>query len=183
MYRTRFNGGSSRSGTFSEAQSTSNVVTPLIRTLDTSRPDKYRNWEKESKEGEQSGFLTGEQSVFLFLLVFFERRGGDENEWIGGDWGTVDRLRGIEILQLFYCRIAPTVTSVSTCFLMSITTCNVTSWPRNHIPPITRSSTGNIFAYPFKVLTKTLKGHKKGIFFLSLQSFLGCACAHRVIGE
>ena len=34
MYSTRFSGGSARS---SEAQSTSNAVTPLIRTLDTSR--------------------------------------------------------------------------------------------------------------------------------------------------
>jgi hypothetical protein len=34
----------------SEAQSTSNAATPLIRTLDTSHPDKYRKREKESKE-------------------------------------------------------------------------------------------------------------------------------------
>jgi hydrogenase maturation factor HypF (carbamoyltransferase family) len=40
MYSTRFSGGPTRSGASSESQSTSNVVTPLIRTLDTSRPDK-----------------------------------------------------------------------------------------------------------------------------------------------
>ncbi len=40
MHSTRFSGGSAGSGASSEAQSTSNAITPLIRTLDTSRPDK-----------------------------------------------------------------------------------------------------------------------------------------------
>jgi hypothetical protein len=44
------NGGSARTGFSSEAQSTSNAATPLIRTLDTSHPGKYRKREKESKE-------------------------------------------------------------------------------------------------------------------------------------
>jgi hypothetical protein len=39
-----------RAGASSEAQSTSNVASPLIHTLDTSRPDKYRKREKESNE-------------------------------------------------------------------------------------------------------------------------------------
>jgi hypothetical protein len=42
MYSVRFNGGTTRSGVSSEAQSIPNVVTPLIHTLDTSRPDKYK---------------------------------------------------------------------------------------------------------------------------------------------
>jgi hypothetical protein len=49
MYSIRFNGGSSRSGSSSEvAQSTSNTDTPLVHTLDTSHPDKYRKRRKES---------------------------------------------------------------------------------------------------------------------------------------
>jgi hypothetical protein len=50
MYSTRFSGGSTRLGASSEAQSTTIVVTPLIHTLDTSRPDKYKRWRKESHE-------------------------------------------------------------------------------------------------------------------------------------
>jgi hypothetical protein len=50
MYSTRFNGGSPRSGASSEDQSTCITVTPLIHTLDTSRPDKYRKRKKESNE-------------------------------------------------------------------------------------------------------------------------------------
>jgi hypothetical protein len=50
MYSTRFSGGSTRSEASSEAQSTPIVVTPLIRTLGTSRPDKYKRWRKESHE-------------------------------------------------------------------------------------------------------------------------------------
>jgi hypothetical protein len=40
MYSTRFNGGSKRSEASPEVQSTPIVVTTLIRTIDTSRPDK-----------------------------------------------------------------------------------------------------------------------------------------------
>jgi hypothetical protein len=50
MYRTRFSGVPGRSGASSQAQSTSNGATPLIRTLDTSRPDKYRKRKKENNE-------------------------------------------------------------------------------------------------------------------------------------
>ena len=50
MYSTRFNEGSVRSEASPEAQSTPNVVTPLIHTMDISRPDKH-NWRgKESHE-------------------------------------------------------------------------------------------------------------------------------------
>ena len=48
MYSTRFNGDPIRSGVYPEAQSTSNDVDPL--TLDTSRPDKYQRWRRESNE-------------------------------------------------------------------------------------------------------------------------------------
>jgi hypothetical protein len=44
------NGDTTRSGVSSETQSTPNVVSPLIHTLDTSRPDKYKRREKESNE-------------------------------------------------------------------------------------------------------------------------------------
>ena len=50
MYSTRFSGGSARSGASLEDQSTSNAATPHIRTLDTSRPDKYRKRKRGSKE-------------------------------------------------------------------------------------------------------------------------------------
>jgi hypothetical protein len=50
MYSTRFSGGSTRSEASSEAQSTPIVVTPLIRTIDTSRPDKHKRRRKESHE-------------------------------------------------------------------------------------------------------------------------------------
>ena len=53
MYSTRFNGGQVRGGASSEVQSTSNVVTPLIRTPDTSRPDKYKRRRKESKTNDK----------------------------------------------------------------------------------------------------------------------------------
>jgi hypothetical protein len=42
MYSTRFSGGSTRSEASPESQPTPIVVTPLIRTIDTSRPDKYK---------------------------------------------------------------------------------------------------------------------------------------------
>jgi hypothetical protein len=48
MDSTRYSGGSTRSETSSEAQSTPIVVNPLILTLETSRPDKYKRWRKES---------------------------------------------------------------------------------------------------------------------------------------
>jgi hypothetical protein len=41
MYSTRFSGDPIRSGVYPESQWTPNVVTPIIHTLDTSRPDKY----------------------------------------------------------------------------------------------------------------------------------------------
>ena len=49
MYSTRFRGGSTRSDASLEVQSTSIVVTPLIHTIDTSRPDKHKRWRKESE--------------------------------------------------------------------------------------------------------------------------------------
>ena len=48
MYITRFGGGPTRSEASPEAQPTPIVVTPLIRTIDTSRPDKYERRRKES---------------------------------------------------------------------------------------------------------------------------------------
>ena len=50
MYSTRFSGGSTKSESSPEAQSTPIVVTPLIHTIDTSRPDKHKRWRKESRE-------------------------------------------------------------------------------------------------------------------------------------
>jgi hypothetical protein len=47
MYNTRFSGGPTRLETSTEAQPTPIVVTPLIRTMDTSYPDKYKRREKE----------------------------------------------------------------------------------------------------------------------------------------
>jgi hypothetical protein len=46
-----------QSGVSSEAQSTSKDVTPLIHTLDTSRPDKYRKRKKDINETSDRGFL------------------------------------------------------------------------------------------------------------------------------
>jgi hypothetical protein len=50
MYSTRFSGGSTRSEASPEAQPTPIVFTPLIRTVDTSRRDKYKRRRKESHE-------------------------------------------------------------------------------------------------------------------------------------
>ena len=50
MYSTRFSGGPSKLEASPEAQPTPIVVTPLIRTIDTSRPDKNKRWRKESQE-------------------------------------------------------------------------------------------------------------------------------------
>jgi hypothetical protein len=50
MYSTRFSGGLTRSETFPETQPTPIVVTPLIHTIDISRPDKYKRWRKEMKD-------------------------------------------------------------------------------------------------------------------------------------
>ena len=47
---TRSNGASARSEASPEAQSTPIVVTPLIRTIDTSRPDRHKRRRKESLE-------------------------------------------------------------------------------------------------------------------------------------
>ena len=52
MYTTRFGGGSTKSEDSLEAQSTPITTTPLLRTLDTSRPDKYKRRRKESQEVE-----------------------------------------------------------------------------------------------------------------------------------
>ena len=50
MYSTRFSGASTKSEASPEAQSTPIIVTPLIRTIDTSRPDKHKRRRKESHE-------------------------------------------------------------------------------------------------------------------------------------
>ena len=50
MYITRFRGGSTKSEDSLEAQSTPIVATPLLRTIDTSRPDRHKRWRKESQE-------------------------------------------------------------------------------------------------------------------------------------
>ena len=50
MYSTRFSGGSTRSEPSPEAQSRPTVVTPLIRTIDTSRRGKHKRRRKESQE-------------------------------------------------------------------------------------------------------------------------------------
>ena len=50
MYSTRFSGGSTRSEASPEAQPTPIVVAPLIRTIDTFRPDKCKRRRKESQE-------------------------------------------------------------------------------------------------------------------------------------
>ena len=54
MYSTRFNGGSTRAGTSSEAQPTPNADTPsLISTLETGRPDKFRKRGKREQREER----------------------------------------------------------------------------------------------------------------------------------
>jgi hypothetical protein len=50
MYSTRLSGGSTRSEASPEDQPTPIVVTPLIHTIDTSRPDKHKRRRKESHE-------------------------------------------------------------------------------------------------------------------------------------
>ncbi len=50
MYSTRFSGGSARSEASPEAQSTPTAVTPLIRTIDTFRPDRHKRRRKEGQE-------------------------------------------------------------------------------------------------------------------------------------
>ena len=50
MYSTRFSGDSTRSEASPEDQLTPIVVSPLIRTIHTSRPDKYKRRRKESHE-------------------------------------------------------------------------------------------------------------------------------------
>jgi hypothetical protein len=57
MYSTRFNGDATRSGVSLKDQLTPNVVTPLIHTLDTSRPDKYKRRGKESKEANDKYYI------------------------------------------------------------------------------------------------------------------------------
>jgi hypothetical protein len=47
MYITRFSGGPTRLESSPEAQPTPIVVTPLIRTMDTFPPDKYKKRKKE----------------------------------------------------------------------------------------------------------------------------------------
>jgi len=49
MYSTRFSGGSTKSEDPLETQSTPTAIIPLLRTLDTSRPDKYKRWRKETE--------------------------------------------------------------------------------------------------------------------------------------
>jgi len=52
MYSTRFGRGSTKSEDSLEAQSTPIVATPLLRTIDTSRPDRHKRRRKESRETE-----------------------------------------------------------------------------------------------------------------------------------
>ena len=52
MYSTRFRGGSTKSEEPLEAQSTPAATIPLLRSFDTSHPDKYKRWRKESQEAE-----------------------------------------------------------------------------------------------------------------------------------
>ena len=52
MYNTRFSGGSTKSEDPLEAQLTPTAATPLLRILDTSRPDKYKRRRKECPEEE-----------------------------------------------------------------------------------------------------------------------------------
>ena len=53
MYSTRFSGGSTKSEDPLETQSTPTATIPLLHTLDTSRPDKYKRRRKESQEEEE----------------------------------------------------------------------------------------------------------------------------------
>ena len=52
MYITRFSGGPTRSEASPEAQPTPVVVTPLIRTMATFCPDKYKKRKKEGQKAE-----------------------------------------------------------------------------------------------------------------------------------
>jgi hypothetical protein len=52
MYSTRFSGGLTRLEASPEAQPTQIVVTPLIRAMATSYPDKYKKREKECQKAE-----------------------------------------------------------------------------------------------------------------------------------
>ena len=52
MYITRFSGGPTRSEASPEAQPTPIVVTPLIRTMTTFCPDKYKKRKKECQKEE-----------------------------------------------------------------------------------------------------------------------------------
>ncbi len=50
MYSTRFRGGPTRLETSQESQPAPIVVTPLIRTMVTFHPDKYKKRKKESQK-------------------------------------------------------------------------------------------------------------------------------------
>ncbi len=52
MYSTRFSGGPTRLEASSEAQQTPIVVTPLIRTMTTFCPGKYKKRKKECQKAE-----------------------------------------------------------------------------------------------------------------------------------
>ena len=52
MYNTRFSGGPTRLEASPEAQPTPIVVTPLIRTMTTFCPDKYKKRKKECQKEE-----------------------------------------------------------------------------------------------------------------------------------
>ena len=52
MYSTRFDGGPTKSEASPETQPTPIVVTPLIRTMVTLYPDKYKKREKECQKEE-----------------------------------------------------------------------------------------------------------------------------------
>jgi hypothetical protein len=51
LKHTRVSGGPTRLEAPPEAQPTPIVVTPLIRTMVTFHPDKYKKWEKKVPEG------------------------------------------------------------------------------------------------------------------------------------
>ena len=52
MYSTRFSGGPNKLEDSPEAQSSPITATPLLRILDTSRPDDYKQRRKECQEVE-----------------------------------------------------------------------------------------------------------------------------------
>ena len=52
MYSTRFTGDTTRPEASSEVQPTPIVVTPLIRTMVTFHPDKYKRRKKEYQKAE-----------------------------------------------------------------------------------------------------------------------------------